>query len=138
MRLKTLIQLLVTGVIIFSMPPLLTAGLGDIVVKSDQSTINTNEVKSVVFPHWIHRVQYKCKLCHENIFEIEAGKNPTNMKKIVQGESCGVCHNGKISWNIENCERCHSKNPEGWNSSMDRRWKSIQERTLNSLRSMMR
>lgn len=62
----------------------------------------------VVFPHWFHRIRFKCKVCHEDIFIMKQGANDVNMFKIVQGQYCGKCHNGKIAWAPVYCDRCHS------------------------------
>jgi len=62
----------------------------------------------VVFPHWFHRIRFKCKVCHEDIFLMRQGTNDVNMQKIIQGEYCGKCHNGKIAWAPIYCDRCHS------------------------------
>lgn len=62
----------------------------------------------VVFPHWFHRIRFKCKVCHENIFIMRQGANDINMAKIVKGEYCGKCHNGRIAWAPIYCDRCHS------------------------------
>ncbi len=66
----------------------------------------------VVFPHWYHRAEFKCKVCHPAIFEMRAGANDIDMKKIViDGQFCGKCHNGTISWKPIDCARCHSGVP---------------------------
>ncbi len=62
----------------------------------------------VIFPHWFHRIRFKCKVCHEDIFLMRQGSNDINMAKIIQGEYCGKCHNGKIAWAPLYCDRCHS------------------------------
>jgi len=62
----------------------------------------------VIFPHWFHRIRFKCKVCHEEIFIMRQGANDINMQKIVQGEYCGKCHNGRIAWAPIYCDRCHS------------------------------
>jgi c(7)-type cytochrome triheme protein len=62
----------------------------------------------VIFPHWFHRIRFKCKVCHEDIFIMKQGANDINMYKIVQGDFCGRCHNGKIAWAPLYCDRCHS------------------------------
>jgi c(7)-type cytochrome triheme protein len=62
----------------------------------------------VVFPHWFHRIRFKCKVCHPNIFEMKQGANDVTMVKIVKGEFCGKCHNGRIAWPPIYCDRCHS------------------------------
>ena len=64
---------------------------------------------SAVFPHWIHRIRYKCYVCHPAITEMKAGANPITMDAIAAGKYCGACHNGKIAWAVtfETCNRCH-------------------------------
>lgn len=65
----------------------------------------------VVFPHWYHRLEFKCKVCHPAIFQMKSGANDIDMKKIISGEFCGKCHNGEIAWKPVNCVRCHSGTP---------------------------
>jgi c(7)-type cytochrome triheme protein len=65
-----------------------------------------------VFPHWLHRIRFRCDVCHPAIFEMEKGANAVTMKAINEGEFCGKCHNGKTAFTVEfqNCTRCH-QNP---------------------------
>jgi c(7)-type cytochrome triheme protein len=65
----------------------------------------------VVFPHWLHRIEFKCKVCHPAIFEMRSGSNDIDMNKIISGQFCGKCHNGTISWKPVQCARCHSGQP---------------------------
>ncbi len=62
-----------------------------------------------VFPHWIHRIRYKCYACHDAVFRMKRGENPITMDAIREGKFCGVCHDGKIAWAItfDSCNRCH-------------------------------
>jgi c(7)-type cytochrome triheme protein len=62
-----------------------------------------------VFPHWVHRIRFKCYVCHPAIFEMKAGANAITMDAIQEGKFCGTCHNGKIAWEVsfETCNRCH-------------------------------
>ncbi len=75
-------------------------------------TLNRYAEKSgmppVVFPHWFHRIRFKCKVCHEKIFIMRQGANDINMAKIIKGQYCGKCHNGRIAWAPIYCSRCHS------------------------------
>ena len=69
-------------------------------------------VRPVVFPHWFHRIRFRCKVCHADLgFKFQAGGNEINMLKIIDGEYCGACHNGEIAWSVENCNLCHSGKP---------------------------
>ena len=65
----------------------------------------------VIFPHWIHRLEFKCKVCHPAIFEMRSGSNDIDMKKIVDGQFCGKCHNGTTAWKPVECARCHRGQP---------------------------
>ncbi|HSW52649.1 MAG TPA: c(7)-type cytochrome triheme domain-containing protein [Sulfuricaulis sp.] len=85
------------------------AEYGDIVINnySDKSGM-----RPVVFPHWFHRVRYRCKVCHADLgIQLKAGSNEINMVKIIDGQHCGACHNGEIAWSVENCNLCHSGKP---------------------------
>ena len=86
------------------------AEYGDVVINefSDEAGM-----RPVVFPHWFHRIRFRCKVCHGDLgFKFEAGGNRINMLKIIDGEYCGACHNGDVAWSIENCDLCHSGVPE--------------------------
>jgi c(7)-type cytochrome triheme protein len=86
------------------------AEYGDVVINefSDEAGM-----RPVVFPHWFHRIRFRCKVCHGDLgFKFEAGGNEINMLKIIDGEYCGACHDGDVAWSIENCDLCHSGIPE--------------------------
>lgn len=69
-------------------------------------------MRPVVFPHWFHRVRFRCKVCHTDLgFKFKAGGNEINMLKIIDGQYCGACHNGSVAWSVENCDLCHSAKP---------------------------
>jgi c(7)-type cytochrome triheme protein len=69
-------------------------------------------MRPVVFPHWFHRVRFRCKVCHADLgFQFKAGGNQINMLKIIDGQYCGACHNGELAWSAENCNLCHSGKP---------------------------
>ena len=66
----------------------------------------------VIFPHWFHRIRFRCKVCHSELgFEMRAGANDVTMVEIIEGKFCGMCHNNEIAWGPENCELCHSGKP---------------------------
>ena len=66
-------------------------------------------MRPVIFPHWFHRIRFRCKVCHHELgFEMRAGANDVSMEKIIEGQFCGMCHNGDIAWSLENCDLCHS------------------------------
>jgi len=69
-------------------------------------------MRPVIFPHWFHRIRFRCKVCHHELgFEMRAGSNDVTMARIIEGEFCGMCHNGEISWAVDNCDLCHSGKP---------------------------
>ncbi len=82
-------------------------------------------LKAVVFEHWTHRARFSCRLCHVDIgFAMKNNETNITQKDNMNGEYCGVCHNGKFKYegkevfeacskemNKENkirCEKCHS------------------------------
>ncbi len=71
-----------------------------------------NGVRPVIFPHWFHRIRFRCKVCHAELgFKMRAGANPITMTDIIEGRYCGACHNNDIAWSPERCELCHSGKP---------------------------
>ena len=42
-------------------------------------------MRPVIFPHWFHRVRFRCKVCHHELgFEMRAGANEVTMGDIVE------------------------------------------------------
>ena len=82
------------------------AEYGDVVINNHSDAAG---VRPVIFPHWFHRVRFRCKVCHTDLgFKFQAGGNDINMVKIIDGQYCGACHNGHVAWSVENCDLCHS------------------------------
>ena len=66
-------------------------------------------VRPVVFPHWFHRIRFRCKVCHSELgFQMRAGSNVVSMADIIDGKFCGMCHNGQVAWGPDRCDLCHS------------------------------
>ena len=68
--------------------------------------------KSVFFSHKQHvEVKtLKCSACHYHTFQMSKDSYKMEMGKITKGEFCGLCHNGKRSFDVmdeKSCERCH-------------------------------
>jgi c(7)-type cytochrome triheme protein len=85
------------------------AEYGDVLInrRSDKEGM-----RPVVFPHWFHRIRFRCKVCHNELgFKMRAGANDVLMADIIEGRFCGMCHNGDIAWSPENCDLCHSGQP---------------------------
>jgi len=86
-----------------------SAEYGDVVINNYSDDAG---MRPVVFPHWFHRIRFRCKVCHADLgFKFEAGGNDIDMLKIIDGEYCGACHNGEVAWSVENCSFCHSGKP---------------------------
>jgi c(7)-type cytochrome triheme protein len=69
-------------------------------------------VRPVVFPHWFHRIRFRCKVCHSELgFQMRVGSNNITMADIIDGKFCGMCHNDRIAWSAANCDLCHSGQP---------------------------
>ena len=101
----TLIVILVTGVGHENA----SAEYGDVVINNHSDDAG---MRPVIFPHWFHRIRFRCKVCHADLgFEFKAGGNDINMLKIIDGEYCGACHDGQTAWSVENCDLCHSAKP---------------------------
>lgn len=89
--------------------PQVQAEYGDVVLNNYSDKAG---MRPVVFPHWFHRVRYRCKACHADLgIQFKAGGNDINMVKIIDGQFCGACHNSKVAWGVESCDLCHSGKP---------------------------
>ncbi|MDH3635703.1 MAG: hypothetical protein OES20_13470 [Gammaproteobacteria bacterium] len=85
---------------------MVSAEYGDVLINNYSDAAG---MRPVVFPHWFHRIRFRCKVCHADLgFKMEAGGNQINMLKIIDGEYCGACHNGEVAWSVENCDVCHT------------------------------
>ena len=90
-------------------PRAVHAEYGDVVINNYSDAAS---MRPVVFPHWFHRVRFRCKVCHADLgIQFKAGGNQINMLKIIDGQYCGSCHNGQLAWSAENCNLCHSAKP---------------------------
>lgn len=89
--------------------PALAADYGD--TKFERKGQVAEDVPPAYFPHWIHRIQYKCGACHEDLFKMKSGSADITMDGIKEGKACGACHNGKAAFeaNFDTCLRCHVK-----------------------------
>ena len=96
--------------VLVSFPNVARAEYGDVVINNYSDDAG---MRPVVFPHWFHRIRFRCKVCHADLgFEFKAGGNEIDMLKIIDGEYCGACHDGDVAWSVENCDLCHSA-PQG-------------------------
>jgi c(7)-type cytochrome triheme protein len=103
------LALLASAALFAAAVPQARAEYGDVVMNNYSDAAG---MRPVVFPHWFHRIRYRCKVCHADLgFKFKAGGNEINMVKVIDGQFCGACHNGDVAWNVENCNMCHSAKP---------------------------
>ena len=77
---------------------------------SVEATSGLSAFPPAVFPHWIHRINYRCDACHDDLFEMKRGGTPVSMDLMREGKVCGACHNGETAFGseFETCNRCHA------------------------------
>lgn len=97
------------GLVLWGIPAATQAEYADVVINRQAEK---NGMRPVVFPHWFHRIRFRCKVCHAELgFKMRAGSNTITMTDIIEGKFCGACHNNDIAWSPENCDLCHSGKP---------------------------
>jgi len=85
------------------------AEYGDVVINKRS---DGEQVRPVIFPHWFHRIRFRCDVCHrDGGFIMRAGANDITMQAIVAGRYCGMCHDGRTAWSVDRCDLCHSGKP---------------------------
>ena len=100
------IQGLVLTLLFFGQAGTTFAEYGDVVLNNTSKAANMNPV---IFPHWLHRMKYSCRACHETLgFKMKAGTSGITMQKIFAGQFCGVCHNAKTAFGTFQCQFCHT------------------------------
>ena len=106
MKLRKPLIAIVVAILVAVPAKSLFAVMGDIVFQVDDESRGT---PPAVFPHWAHRIRYKCYACHPVLFEMKAGAHTVTMEEMNTGQSCGACHNGETAWGIgfDTCNRCH-------------------------------
>lgn len=108
---RSLITLALTVALAVTGWPLvpLAAQYGDITF--ERRAPGMDDVPPAIFPHWIHRMQYKCAACHDELFKMKAGSSAITMNGMQERRWCGACHDGKAAFesNFDTCSRCHRK-----------------------------
>ncbi|QXE92969.1 hypothetical protein KP001_10795 [Geomonas subterranea] len=82
----------------------------------------------VVFPHWVHRARYTCRVCHLELnFGMKRGDTGITRALYTKGKFCGVCHNGTTAFGVQKadaqCHRCHMENTR----DLDKRFEEFAE-----------
>ena len=82
--------------------------IGNFVMSRHEKEMKAEGLPMVLYPHWLHRTMFECKVCHNSIFKMKRWVNNISQENIIKGEQCGVCHNGTMAFSArENCQRCH-------------------------------
>jgi len=82
--------------------------LGNFVMKEHIVEMEKKGLAPVLYPHWVHRIWFECKVCHQDYFVMNRWRNKISHNRIKKGEQCGVCHNGDIAFAADKeCDRCH-------------------------------
>jgi len=91
---------------------LAAAAPGDFALPRKEQSAGGEAFPPALFPHNLHRVLYKCYVCHDALFKMKLGADKITMDAIAGGKYCGACHDGKTSFeasSFERCARCHQK-----------------------------
>ncbi|HHL39399.1 MAG TPA: hypothetical protein ENJ37_02725 [Deltaproteobacteria bacterium] len=84
--------------------------LGNFVMKKHMKEMELEDLSPVLYPHWVHRIWYECKVCHLAIFNMKRWTNDISHEKFKEGRQCAACHDGKTAFATEDkeqCSRCH-------------------------------
>jgi c(7)-type cytochrome triheme protein len=74
--------------------------------KVNEMIYKVKETGPVIFSHTGHLRTMQCNSCHNKLYK--PGSNATvSMAAMEKGKSCGACHNGKKSFAISECVKCH-------------------------------
>lgn len=108
--------LFVTGLLLAVLSAWSGAALAEPVVGDvtfERKTKGDEDFPPAVFSHWLHRVKFKCYVCHNASvgFQLKAGSAAITMDGIAAGKYCGACHKGQPAFAVafETCSRCHRK-----------------------------
>ena len=57
------------------------AEYGDVIINnySDDAAM-----RPVIFPHWFHRIRFRCKVCHADLGDCNCGEQIVNLQKLVE------------------------------------------------------
>jgi c(7)-type cytochrome triheme protein len=56
--------------------------------------------------------KYTCDTCHPSLFQMKKGSTKIILASHVNGQYCGVCHNGKTAFGTDDpkkCNECHKR-----------------------------
>jgi len=84
--------------------------VGNFIMKEHEAQMKAEGLTPVIYPHWVHRIWFECKVCHDGIFKMRRGANDISQKHLMEGAQCAVCHDNEMAFGAdkkEDCQRCH-------------------------------
>jgi len=102
----------VIGLLLTALVSAAIAAPGDFALSRKAASAGSEQFPVAAFPHTLHRVLFKCYVCHDSIFKMKVGADAMTMDAMDNGKFCGACHDGKTSFDassFDNCQRCHQK-----------------------------
>jgi c(7)-type cytochrome triheme protein len=96
--------------VVVSLALLLTMQGAAFAVTVRDVVFSTGNAGRVVFSHGDHinrkGLSKNCNACHDALFDLKKKKH-YSMADMNNGRSCGACHDGKRSFPLKECTRCH-------------------------------
>jgi len=102
----------VIGLLLTALVSAAAAAPGDFVLPRKGASAGAAQFPLAAFPHTLHRVLFKCYVCHDSPFKMKVGADAMTMDAMGDGKFCGACHDGKTTFDtssFDNCDRCHQK-----------------------------
>lgn len=66
--------------------------------------------KMAIFRHSTKMAKLECTECHDKLFLTGKQHEKREMEQLVEGKSCGTCHNGRKAFSVTaHCKNCHRK-----------------------------
>ncbi|WP_456417943.1 c(7)-type cytochrome triheme domain-containing protein [Thiolapillus sp.] len=84
--------------------------LGNFVMKEHMEEMEKQNMAPVLYPHWVHRIWFECKVCHQDIFIMNRWRNNISHQQFDAGKQCGACHDGTMAFGVKDkkqCNKCH-------------------------------
>ena len=113
-RTNRVITCLLLCLLLMTLSTATSAAPGDVLYERRATESGDSEAEMMsfppaVFPHWIHRIHYRCDACHDSLFEMKRGGTPVSMDLMKAEKVCGACHNGELAFgsDFQTCDRCH-------------------------------
>lgn len=87
--------------------------LGDMIFDRNKESMDEAGVGVVTFPHTLHEEKWSCDECHPDVFSEKLGENEITMQTNMDGDHCGLCHNGTMAFPLFKCAKCHEHDQTG-------------------------